>query len=111
MNKKEYKLKIYHGPMNIGGIGRYCADWQRNHGAISDFVTYFDHPRKKNEHLNLHLENHGRLKKILIMFSFFITCLFRYDLFHFYYGKSFLHFNLDLPALKLFKKNRNDLFR
>ncbi len=42
-------MRIFHGPINIGGIGRYFADWQRERGAISDFVTYFDHPRKKNK--------------------------------------------------------------
>lgn len=104
MNRKEHKFKIYHGPVNICGIGRYIADWQRKRGAISDFVTYQDYIITQDSHLNLHLEKYSLLKRILIKFSFLITCLIKYDLFHFYFGKSFLLFNFDMPILRLFKK-------
>ncbi len=97
-------LRIFHGPHNIGGIGRYLADWQRKQGAIADFIVYEDVTNKKNNHLNLHLEMYGKLTGLFIRLWFFLLCLFKYDLFHFCFGITFLPWNLDLPILKLFGK-------
>ena len=33
------KLKIYHGPTNIGGIGGYISRYLRDIGHISDFIV------------------------------------------------------------------------
>lgn len=98
-------LRIFHGTENIGGIGRYLADWQRERkGALADFVVYHDETNRQNSHLNLHLEKMKGLARLWVQWHFFLTCLFKYDLFHFYFGKSFLPYNLDLPILKLFGK-------
>lgn len=97
-------MRIFHGPVNICNIGRHLADWQRKKGAISDFVTYQDYIITQESHLDLHLEEYSKLKRIVIKISFFITCLIKYDFFHFYYGGSFLPFNIDMPILRLFKK-------
>lgn len=97
-------LRIFHGTVNIGGIGRNMAEWERDHGSISDCIVYFENTNWKNSHLNLHTEAAGQLSRIYTMLSLFSLCLFRYDLFHFYAGSSFLPYNLDLPLLKLFGK-------
>lgn len=97
-------FRIFHGPHNIAGIGRYLADWERSQGAISDFIVYSDNTHRQNSHINLHLERGGVFKRFFSMLAFFWLCLFRYDLFHFYFGKTLLPLNLDLPLLKLFGK-------
>ncbi len=105
-------LRILHGPKNITGIGRYLADWQRARGATSDFVVYADDTTRQNHHRSLHLENRNRIFAALAKIKFFVECLGRYDLFHFYFGETLLPvglkwplpFSPDLPILKLFRK-------
>ena len=96
--------RIFHGPVNITGIGRYLADWQRSQGTISDFIVHIDHTNRQNNHLNLQLDAYGRLGRLAIRLALFCLCLAKYDLFHFYFAQSLLPLNLDLPLLKLFKK-------
>ncbi|MCG8613305.1 MAG: glycosyltransferase [Pseudomonadales bacterium] len=101
---KNRKFRIFHGPVNIGGIGRYLADWQRKQGAIADFIVFQDQTMRQNHHLDLRLSEYPRLRSFFIRLGFFLFCLFKYDVFHFYYAKSLLWRNLDLPILKLFGK-------
>lgn len=98
------RLRIFHGPVNITGIGRYLADWQRGRGAMSDFVVFTDETMRQNHHYNLHLERCAPLGRLWAMVRFFLSSLRRYDIFHFYFAKSLLPFNLDLPFLKAFRK-------
>ena len=105
-------LRVFHGPKNITGIGRYLADWQRAHGARADFIVYSDDTTRQNSHRNLHLERRGALGAAFAKLVFFFTCLGRYDVFHFYFGESLLSvglkrwfpFNVDLPILKMLGK-------
>lgn len=97
-------LRIFHGPVNITGIGRYLADWQRGRGAVSDFIVYSDETTRQSHHYNLHLERRGPAVRLWAMLRCFVSGLSRYDIFHFYFAKSLLPFNLDLPLLKLFRK-------
>ncbi len=99
-------MKIYHGPCNIAGIGRYCADYQRKKGYVSDFIVQSaDSPICEKSHYCLYIEKYKfRLERFAIIFSNFLSCLIKYDLFNFYFGYSLLPHNLDLPILKLFGK-------
>jgi len=97
--------RIFIGPENICGIGRYLADWQRKEkNAISDFIVFKDNTSNQNSHRNFHLEKKNLFQQILIKIKFFFSALKNYDVFHFYFGKSLLPFSLDLPLLKLFGK-------
>ena len=98
------RLRIYHGPVNIAGIGRYLADWQRNKCVVSDFIVFNENPITSNSHLSLRTSEHRGLAREIIRLKFFLQCLFKYDLFHFYFAKSLLPLNLDLPVLRLFRK-------
>lgn len=98
------QLRIFHGIQNIGGIGRYMADYERSKGHISDFIVFSDFTMRRNNHYNLMIDRYSKDRQILIRLSLLLLCLFKYDIFHFYFGKSFLPYNLDLPVLKLFKK-------
>lgn len=105
-------MRIFHGPKNITGIGRYLADWQRAHGASADFVVYSDDTTRQNHHYSLHLERRGPISSALAKIGLFCSCLRKYDIFHFYFGESLLSLglrwplplNLDLPVLKLLGK-------
>ena len=97
--------RIFHGPENVCGIGRYLADWQReSKGVKSDFIVYADHTPHQNSHVNLHLDEKNPVSAFFAKFLFLIKALNEYDLFHFYFGKSLLPLNLDLPILKIFGK-------
>ena len=72
------KIKIFHGPVNIAGIGGYLAKAQREQGFISDFITYRDDTMRQNHDIDLHLDDYKLLNRVLIMFMFFIFCLLKY---------------------------------
>ncbi len=98
------KLKIYHGTISIAGIGGFLAHFEQLKGHSSDFIPYV-----KNKTTNFNEKPLGT-NHIFILFRpfviafFFLKCLFKYDTFHFYFGETFLPFNLDLPVLRLFGK-------
>ena len=37
---KVNRLKIFHGPVNIGGIGGYLASYQREQGHDAQFIVW-----------------------------------------------------------------------
>jgi len=104
--------RVFHGPKNITGIGRYLADWQRAQGARSDFAVFNDDTTRQNYHYSLHLERRGPFGSAWALLRNFFSCLRRYDFFHFYFGESLLNvglksplpFSPDLPILKLLGK-------
>lgn len=99
------KIRVYHGPENICGIGRYIADWQRENKKIqSDFIVYKDNTNRQNAHKNLFLNRTNPILAIIKKFLFLIKAINCYDIFHFYFGKSLLPLNLDMPILKIFGK-------
>ena len=101
-----HKPRIFHGPEKICGIGRYLADWQRENKAVrSDFIVYSDHTPYQNSHQNLHLDKKNTIQAFFSKIDFLRKAINDYDLFHFYFGKTLLPLNLDLPILKLFHKN------
>jgi len=98
-------MKIYHGPVNIGGIGGYLSSYQRGKGFLADFVTWQDHTMRQNHDFDLALDKYKNIfTKIGILFFWFIIALLKYTHFHFYYGQTLLPLGADLPILRLFKK-------
>lgn len=93
--------RIFHGPVNVGGLGGYLARWQRARGAEADFVVYRANPRRDNHDIEVGLGEGGRVRDWAAMLRTLRWALPRYDLFHFYYGRSLLPHNLDLPLLKM----------
>lgn len=98
------KNKIYHGPINVSGSGGYISKYLRSKGYISDFVVWYDFGMRRNYDYNLELNKYNLFKKLFIIFYNFLIAFIKYDIFHFYYGRSLLPFGLDLPFLKLFGK-------
>jgi glycosyltransferase involved in cell wall biosynthesis len=98
------KLRIFHGPVNIAGIGRHLADWQREQGVIADSFSLFDSKIVERAHFEFRLFEYGWLTRKLLWVAVAALALLRYNVFHFYFGDSLLRHNLDLPLLKLFGK-------
>ena len=98
------KLRIFHGPVNIAGISRYLADWQREQGIIADSFSLYDSKIVERSHVELRIFEYGWLTRKLLWVAVLVLALLRYNVFHLYFGVSLLPFNLDLPILKLFGK-------
>lgn len=104
MSKKEKKLRVFHGTVNVAGIAGEIIDFLRSNRHESDLIVY----RKSKIHNAGQIDVKGNLSNV-IFFLFkapllLIKCLFKYDIFHFYFGETILPFGLDLPILKLFGK-------
>lgn len=97
-------MKIFHGPITIGGIGWHLAEGQRKKGFNSDCIVYGDNGFRQLHHINLNIHQYGRLKRSYIIFRTFFRCAQRYSIFHFYSATTLLPYNLDLPILKLLGK-------
>lgn len=98
------KYKIFHGPVNICGQATKLSSWQKKKGVISDTITFKHNIYDPPGDYCLCLNEYSILTKQIIRFTFFLFCLFKYNLFHFNFGQSLLPLNLDLPFLKLFRK-------
>jgi glycosyltransferase involved in cell wall biosynthesis len=96
---------VFHGTENIAGIGGHMARWQRAHGIDALFLVYRDQTPHRNHDVNLDLPGRvPRALRDLVRLWTLARMLLRYDIFHFYYGRTFLRGNLDLPLLKLFRR-------
>jgi glycosyltransferase involved in cell wall biosynthesis len=97
--------RIFHGPVNICGIGRSIADWQREKKkATSDFIVFTDRTPFQDSHQNLHFEQKSAVARIIGKLKFFACAVNDYDIFHFYFGKTLLPLSIDLPILRLLGK-------
>ncbi len=98
-------MSIYHGPVNIVGIGGFLAAYQKSLGYKSDFITLSDAGPFRNHDLNFQFDGPLKgLKKLLTQLLWFPICLIHYTHFNFYFGKTLLPFGLDLPLLRLCRK-------
>lgn len=105
LTNKKVKLSVFHGITNIGGLGGFLAKFQREKGLFSTFYTLHDRTLMQNHDYDLKINTYFFFFRPFIILGFFIFCLFKFNLFHFYFGKTFTYFlGLELPILKLFRK-------
>ena len=97
-------MRIYHGPKNIAGIGAVCAALQREKGHAADFIVFKGNALFRRSDMDLRIKEYGSFRKQLVRLFFLLFALARYDVFHFYFGRTLLWKNVDLPILKLFGK-------
>lgn len=97
------KIKIFHGLVNYGTQAGMLAKGLRDEGYEALSVCYHD---KSKRIIDIEIPKTktktiiGKVKLLYKKLSWF----FKYDVFHFYYGKTLLPFNLDLYFYKLFRK-------
>ncbi len=100
------KKRIMHGLTEIAGQGYYSVLGLKKMNVDAHMVVYmpnkFGYPYDKS--LNIDKSNKKLLPLyILKLLVYFFYSLFRYDIFHFHFGRSFL-LNKEVWILKLFRK-------
>ena len=97
--------RVLHTPANVGGIGRFCSDWQRRQGALSDFIVLTkDQSAHANHHVQFRFGSRHPVVGLALQVVFFVFATLQYDVFHFYGTRSLLPRGLDLPLLRLLRK-------
>lgn len=100
----EKKLKILHAPWNIGGQAWGISRGERKLGYQSDCVVFNSSWINYPCDYNLNLKKRNSFKSLFKILIFFLSALKKYDIFHFYFGDTFLPLYLDLPILRVLKK-------
>lgn len=99
------KPRIFHGLVNYGTQAGMFAKGLREAGFDAFSVTIADKSKRLIDH---ELKHGGNIfQKIInrcINIVLKINWFFKYDIFHFYYGKSMFKYNIDLLFYKLFNK-------
>lgn len=98
------RSRVFHGPVNIAGIARHLADWQRSQGLMADSFSHRDSAIVDRAHVELRFKDYGVVRRAFLHVMFFLWAALRYDVFHFYFGRSLLPLNLDMPLLKLLRR-------
>jgi len=107
-------MRILHAPVDINSAAWETSQVERSMGHYSQ-VMVFDEYFGCSYDYNLHFLNNNKIINFLNASSFFIKSLKKYDIFHFYYGKTLIPFPwypgrriipilLDLVILKLLRK-------
>lgn len=102
---KKEKMKVFHGLVNYGTQAGLFAKELRQQGIQAISVVRAD-PFKRIADINMRYDLNQKsrivrqLQRMWILFSAF----FKYNVFHFYFGKSLWPFNIDLPLYRLFGK-------
>lgn len=107
-----HSRKIFHGPVNIADAARSMQEIGQLTSEVCDLVLFESQagPYERSNGFNLKKNIYSRARGLPLRLSFFIFCLFRYDVFVFYFGRSLLWGNIDLPILKLFRKKIIQVF-
>ena len=104
-SKKTKKLKVFHGLVNYGTQAGLFARELRNQGIEAIAVTYPDSFKRITD---VELKHGGNIFQKIVRhtwnYLFRIKCMFKYNVFHFYYETTLLPYQLDLPVLKFFCK-------
>ena len=102
---KQKRLKIFHGLVNYGTQAGFFAKELRAQGFDAISVVY---PDKYKRISDIELRHGGnifqKIYKNSLNWIFKISCIFKYDIFHFYYGQTLLPKQFDLYFYRLLKK-------
>ena len=99
---KPNEMKVFHGLINYGTQAGLFAKGLRNRGIDAISVVKPD-PFKRLSDIEL---RHGgnffqKIYKYTLNYLFLFKCMFRYNIFHFYYGQTLLPKQIDLYFYKL----------
>ncbi|MDP2683944.1 MAG: glycosyltransferase [bacterium] len=97
-------LKVLHLPYNIGNQSWGLSRAERKIGIKSDHLVFLNNKFGYRFDINLNLQNYWFLKRYYLRFLYLFKSIKEYDIFHFYFKKTFLPFYLDLIIIKLFRK-------
>ncbi|NLJ70251.1 MAG: glycosyltransferase family 4 protein [Clostridiaceae bacterium] len=99
-------MRILHGMVEVAGQNYYSVKGLKKLGLKADSAVWRSNTFGYPVEYDLSIGNNKFLYPfyLLKMIWFFLLAMFRYDCFHFHFGRSLLPLNLDLFILKLFKK-------
>lgn len=98
-------LRIFHGVVNVAGIGGHLAAYQRSVGHDSRFYVFSPNPFFDNHDQVIYsVSGEGLLLRLYRRLVFFFSVLSKYDVFTFYFGQTLLPYSIDLPVLRLLGK-------
>lgn len=104
-SKNKRRLKVFHGLVNYGTQAGLFARELRNQGIEAISVT---HPDPFKRITDVELKHGGNFFQKVMKHSwnylFRIKCMFKYNVFHFYFGTTLLPNQWDLPLLKFMGK-------
>lgn len=102
---KKKKLKVFHGLVNYGTQAGMLAKGLRDVGVEAFSVSTPDPSQRLIDFELLHGGSFlQKVKKHSINKILKIRWFFKYDLFHFYFGRTLMPYNLDLYFYRLFGK-------
>ncbi len=104
--KNKRKPKIFHGLVNYGSQAGYLAKGLRDLGFYAYSYTSIDvYDRMSDFQFKRKPNFLSKLYYYKIVYPFIkIRCFFKFDIFHFYFGKTLFSNNIDLYFYKLFGK-------
>ena len=98
-------MKIFHGLVNYGTQAGMLAKGLRDAGYESISVVYDDSSsRLVDVDINRDINSKYSIIRRFRRLKFLISLFFKYDVFHFYFGRTLLPYNIDLPFYHLFGK-------
>ena len=98
------KRKVFHGLVNYGTQAGMLARGLRKRGWDA---TSYEWDDSFDREIDFNLKKEMSKIRVIRWFEcifFFFKIFFEYDIFHFYFGRSILPYNIDLPFYKLFGK-------
>lgn len=101
-------MKIMHGMREIAGQAYYSAYGLRKSGYDAKVILWDESAMKYPYDYCMGMDQGKKYMYPIYairVFVNFLVCAAKYDTFHFHFGHSLLPKNLDLPILKLLKKN------
>lgn len=101
-------MKIMHGMREIAGQAYYSVKGLRSNGYDAKLILWDESTLKYPYDVCLKMVQGKRyMYPIYVVKTFvnFVKCAFKYDTFHFHFGHSLMPWNMDLPILRLLKKN------
>jgi len=98
------QLRVLHAPANIAGQATTISRAQRELGIKSDVLVFNQNVFAFDVDIDLKIDSRPWGTRILSKKWNFLTCVRKYDVFHFHYGRSLLPLNLDLGLLRMMGK-------
>ena len=93
-------LRILFAPREICGQMQLLAEGFRARGHVATAVGYHTASHGVQNDLCLHFEKKSRTRQLAASLAFTKQAIRDYDIFHFFFGRSLMPRNLDLPLLK-----------
>ena len=97
-------MKVFHGLINYGTQAGLLAEGLRRKGVEAESYVWKDPFNRLIDYNLSETFSRHRIIRWCQKIVLFLKCFRKFNIFHFYYGRSFLRGNVDLPLYHLFKK-------